>query len=152
MEEKRKNYEEEIRILKETNEQERKAKSAIQQEHDRLLLENTRYANLNEKLEEKERVLTDEKEKLLLTVEKITREHDLLKEKTRDDSTKMEQLKKELNEKQTECKGLEEEANKYRSFNGRKYHNNKLFLREDIQFSVLFYVESYSTGNFSRTD
>ena len=123
MEEKTKAYEEKIRSLEETIEQETKEKNEIQRKLDKLLKGNRNTAEYVKKVMNEIRGLKDEKEELSLTVEEKTRENDLLRKKTNVDSIEIEQLKEELNEKRTKCKVLEEEVTKYRSFNGRKYHH-----------------------------
>ena len=134
MEEKTKAYQEQIRSLEETIEQETKEKNEIQRKLDKLLKGNKNTAEYVEKVMNEIRGLKYEKEELSLTVEEKTRENDLLRKKTNADSIEIGQLKEELNEKRTKCKVLEEEVTKYRSFSGRKYHHYKLFLRLPYTF------------------
>ncbi|XP_020610082.1 uncharacterized protein LOC110048648 [Orbicella faveolata] len=111
-----------IKSLEEANKLAKEEKNKIEQSRDKIKKENKKSADFNQKLMKKKRDLEKENDDLTSTLENITKEHDKIKaehhqllNQARHDCTEMERLKKEVDEKETRCRALEEEIIKWRT-------------------------------------
>ncbi|KAL9967516.1 hypothetical protein ACROYT_G025760 [Oculina patagonica] len=128
MEEKINSCESEIKKLKKGHEQVKKDKNEIEKTKDNLKKENRKssdYINKlmeeKRKLEEENKNLKNEKRQIESTVNKKTKENDELLQNAIYNSSVIDRLQNEVNEKQSFCKTLEEQIANCKNFVSSKY-------------------------------